>query len=209
MLRIFLTLLTILIALLINEILWKKKKIKDEVARKTIHISVAVFSAFWPYYLSYRNIDFIAVAFIFVIIISHFLGLFPSIKQVNRITLGDYFFPIGILIVALVAPQKEIFTVAMLCVGFGDGFAALVGQRFGHHNRYQTFNGYKSVAGSLTVFITSLLVLLLTNYFGHMNLSITRLIFMPLVVTIVEAIAPFGSDDLLIPLTALLILNTL
>ena len=209
MLRIILTLLAILIALLTNEALWRKKIIKNEVARKTIHISVAVFAAFWPYYLSYKNIDLIAVAFIIVIILSHFLGLFPSIKQVKRITLGDYFFPIGILVVALVAPQKEIFTVAMLCVGLGDGFAALIGQRYGSHNRYHVFNGFKSIAGSLTVFISSLVVLLLANYFGHMDLPVLSLIVMPLDVAIVEAIAPFGSDDLLIPLTVLLILNAL
>ena len=203
------TLLAILVALLVNELLWRKKIIKNEVARKTIHISVAVFAAFWPYYLSYKNIDFIAVAFLIVIIFSHFLGLFPSIKQVKRITLGDYFFPLGILIVALVAPSKEVFTVAMLCVGLGDGLAALIGQKYGRHNRYRIFNGFKSFAGSLTVFVISLVVLLLANYFGHMNLAVISLIVMPLDVAIVEAIAPFGSDDLLIPLTVLLILNAL
>jgi dolichol kinase len=209
MLRILLTLIVIFIALIINEILWHKKKIKNEVARKTIHISVAVFAAFWPYYLSYKKIDFIAVAFIIVIIASHFLGLFQSIKQVKRISLGDYFFPIGILIVGLVAPRKEIFTVAMLCVGLSDGFAALIGQKYGRHNRYKTFNGFKSLAGSLTVFVLSLVIVVLVNYFAGMNLPIISLFFMPLGVSIVEAISPFGVDDLLIPITVLLILNAL
>jgi len=123
MLKIFFTLLAIFIALMINEYLWRKKKIKNEVARKSIHISVAVFVAFWPYYLSYLYIEYIAIAFIVVIFISRMFGFFQSIEQVKRNTLGEYFFPLGILVAALMSPQKEIFTIALLCVGLADGLA--------------------------------------------------------------------------------------
>jgi len=209
MLRIFFTLLIIFIALLVNESLWHKKKIKNELARKSIHISVAVFAAFWPYYLSYKNIDYIAVAFIIVIMFSRMFGLFQSIKQVKRNTQGDYFFPLGILLLSLVAPQKEIFTVALLCVGLGDGLAALVGQKYGRKNSFKIFSGNKSVAGSLTVFIVSLIILAFVDYFGHMRLELISLIIMPLCVSVVEALSPYGSDDLFIPVTVLIILSVL
>ncbi len=209
MFRIFLTLVVIFIALVVNELLWRKKKIKNEVARKSIHISVAAFVAFWPYYLSYRYIEYIALAFIIVIYISRRFGLFKSIEQVKRNTLGEYFFPLGILVVALFAPQKEIFTTALLCVGFADGLAALVGQKYGRNNRYKIFSGFKSIAGSLTVLVVSLVILLLINYFGHLNLPIISFVLMPLDVALVEAFAPYGSDDFLIPLSVLVILRLL
>jgi len=64
-------------------------------------------------------------------------GFFQSIEQVKRNTFGEYFFPLGILSVALLNPQKEIFTIALLCVGFADGLAALIGQKYGRKNRYK------------------------------------------------------------------------
>ena len=209
MLRIFLTLVAILIALLINESLWHKKKIKNELARKSIHITVAIFAAFWPYYLSYRKIDLIAIAFIVVVLLSRMFNLFESIKQVKRNTLGDYFFPIGILILALIAPQKEIFAIAFLCVGIGDGMAALIGQKYGRKNSIRILGSSKSIAGSLTVFVSSFIILLLAYYFGSINLESISLIIMPVFVTIIEALSPYGSDDLLIPITVLVILRIL
>jgi dolichol kinase len=209
MLRIFFTLVAVFIALMINEFLWRKHKIKNEFARKSIHISVAVFVAFWPYYLSYLYIEYIAIAFIIVILISRRYRLFQSIDEVKRSTLGELFFPLGILAAALLAPQKEVFTIALLCVGLADGLAALVGQRYGRSNRYKIFKGFKSIAGSLTVFIVSLIILLLTNYFGSMHLAIISFIVLPLDVALVEAFAPIGSDDFLIPITALAILSLL
>lgn len=209
MLRIFLTLVAILIALLINESLWHKKKIKNELARKSIHITVAIFAAFWPYYLSYRKIDLIAIAFIVVVLLSRMFNLFESIKQVKRNTLGDYFFPIGILILALIAPQKEIFAIAFLCVGIGDGMAALIGQKYGRKNSIRILGSHKSIAGSLTVFVSSFIILLLAYYFGSINLESISLIIMPVFVTIIEALSPYGSDDLLIPITVLVILRIL
>jgi phytol kinase len=209
MLKIFFTLLAIFIALMINEYLWRKKKIKNEVARKSIHISVAVFVAFWPYYLSYLYIEYIAIAFIVVIFISRMFGFFQSIEQVKRNTLGEYFFPLGILVAALMSPQKEIFTIALLCVGLADGLAALVGQKYGRSNRYRIFSGFKSIAGSLTVFIVSLIILVVVDYFGKVGLPLISFIIMPLDVALVEAFAPYGSDDFLIPISVLAILSLL
>jgi dolichol kinase len=209
MLRIFLTLVAIFIALVINEILWHKKIIKNEAARKTIHISVAAFVAFWPYYLSYSDILLISIAFMAVIYISRKLGLFRSIEQVKRNTLGEYFFPLGIFVLALFTPDKQIFTIALLCVGFADGLAALVGQRYGRSNRYKIFHGFKSIAGSSTVLIVSLAILILTNYFAKLHLPLISFLLMPLDVALVEAFAPYGSDDFLIPVSVMIVLNLL
>jgi dolichol kinase len=200
---------------------------------------VAIFVAFWPYYLSYNYIKVMALAFIIVILISWklkefktlkqfknhkldyiFMPLgflivkiinptFKSINQVRRPTLGDLFFPLGILIISILDPTKTIFTIAILCVGLADGLAALIGQRYGKGNIYKIFNTRKSIAGSSTVFIVTLLILIVVNVFSNMHLSILTFIYIPLDVAIVEAIAAFGSDDMLIPITVVLILSSL
>jgi len=136
-------------------------------------------------------------------------GFFQSIEQVKRNTLGEYFFPLGILVAALMSPQKEIFTIALLCVGLADGLAALVGQKYGRSNRYRIFSGFKSIAGSLTVFIVSLIILVVVDYFGKVGLPLISFIIMPLDVALVEAFAPYGSDDFLIPICVLAILSLL
>lgn len=209
MLRIFLTLVAIFIILVLNEFLWHQKIIKNEVARKSVHISVAGFVAFWPYYLSYPNILLISIAFMFVIYVSRKFGIFKSIEQVKRSTFGEYFFPMGIFVLALFAPQKEIFTVALLCVGFADGLAALVGQRFGRKNKFKAFGGYKSVAGSSTVFIVSLAILVLANAIRNIHLPLAAYLLMPLDVAIIEALSPLGSDDFFIPVSVMIVLNLL
>jgi dolichol kinase len=94
----------------------------------------------------------------------------------------------------------------MLCVGFADGFAALIGQKFGKGNRFKIFNSTKSIAGSTTVFVTSLLIVILVNHFAQMHLPFFAFLILPLDIAFVEAFSVLGSDDLLVPITAVAVL---
>jgi phytol kinase len=206
MLNILISLAAIFIVLVISELLWRQKKLSDELTRKTVHVSVAVFVAFWPYYMSYKQIQLVAIAFLVGIIVSRYLHIFRGILHVKRKTFGDMFFPLSILIIAILEPANLVFTIALLHIGLSDGIAALVGKRLGKKNQYKIFGQIKSVAGTLTFIAISLIILVsakLLNPNEAIGLSWINVIIMPPILAFVENVSAFGADDLTIPLVLL------
>jgi phytol kinase len=212
MINILFSLAAIFIVLVISELLWRKHKLSDELTRKTVHVFVAVFVAFWPFYMSYKQIQLIAVAFLVVILFSRYLHIFKGILHVKRKTFGDLFFPLSILILALLEPQNLIFMIAMLHIGLSDGIAAIVGKRIGKKNQYKVFGQIKSVAGTLTFIIISYLILLSVKFMKPgevMSLTWLNVLILPPILAFVENISTFGADDLTIPLVLLVVLKWL
>lgn len=206
MINIFISLVAIFILLVISELLWRRNKLSDELTRKIVHVSVAVFVAFWPYYMSYKQIQLIALAFLIVIVISRYLHIFRGILHVKRKTFGDLFFPLSILILAILEPASLVFTIALLHIGLSDGIAALVGKRIGKNNQYKIFGQTKSVAGTLTFVVISFAILFLAKLLNpHDNVGLTwiNVITLPPILAIVENVSVFGADDLTIPLALL------
>jgi hypothetical protein len=76
----------ILILLVANEILCRQKNLEPETGRKTIHILVGSFIAFWPLYMSWREIQFLSLALLAGIFISYRFGIFGAIHNVRRRT---------------------------------------------------------------------------------------------------------------------------
>ena len=93
-------------------------------------------------------------------------------------------------------------------MAYGDSAAALVGQRMGRW-KYRLVTE-KSLEGSLTMFIASLLVLFVSGlYFSNLysfSVSGKLLSFLAVsvVVTVVEAVSPRGLDNIGVPFTGAL-----
>jgi phytol kinase len=203
---ILISLSAIFILLVVSELLWRKHKLSDELTRKTVHVSVAVFVAFWPYYMSYRQIQLLAIAFLLGVLVSRYLHIFKGILHVKRKTYGDLFFPLSILILAIIQPEAILFTLALLHVGLSDGIAALVGKRAGKKNQYKVFGNTKSVAGTTAFIAISLAILVVAKlFYPHeaVGLSWLNVIILPPILALVENISACGADDLTIPLVLL------
>lgn len=99
------SLFEILLVLILAERLVRHKNIQTQYSRPLIHIVVAVLIGIWPYYMSYRSIEYIALAFLVVVFLSRELKIFKSIHEVNRKTVGELLFPISIGLVALLSPE--------------------------------------------------------------------------------------------------------
>lgn len=206
MLFILISLAAIFVLLVTDEILWRLKRVSDEMARKIVHVSVAVFVAFWPLYMSYNQIKLIAIAFVLVILISRYLHIFRGILHVKRKTYGDLFFPLSILTLAIIGPAGLVFTIALLHIGLSDGIAALVGKRLGKSNQYKIFGQIKSIAGTLTFIIISLTILLTFKLLkaGEIpSLTWLNVLILPPVLAFVENVSAYGADDLTIPMILL------
>ena len=98
----------------------------------------------------------------------------------------------------------------MYAWGIGDGFAALVGKRFGKHKiRFRFADHHKSVEGSLAMFITSG-ISVAAVLLAHGHAGIAACILVPLVgagtATFVEMITPNGMDTITCPAAAMAVM---
>lgn len=99
---------------------------------------------------------------------------------------------------------RMIPAVGMLTLGFGDGFASLIGIRYGKHS-YHLFKSQKSLEGSLAMFVMSALSVSIYLYISQGFVSLPCIMMISLLATFVEIISPYGLDNLFIPILSALL----
>ena len=186
--------------LVFAEYLSRFKGVHSELTRKFVHILVGMFVAFWPFFLSWGQIQLLSIAFLVVIGISVKFHIFRSIHAVERNTMGEVLFALVIGILALIVTNKWVFAASMLHLSLADGLAAIVGLGWGDHNKYKIFGHAKSVAGSLAFFFVSVLIMVWYSFFSHRPADAAIVIGLPVIATAIENVAIRGTDNLVIPL---------
>jgi phytol kinase len=209
MVKLFLVAAIVLILLLAAEYLWRVKKLRSELTRKFVHITVGSFAAFWPWIISRSQIEIMALAFLVVIIVSRLFTIFSSIHLIGRKTIGEIFFALSIGSVALITANRYIFMAALLQLSIADGMAAIIGTKYGNRHRYAIFGQRKSLVGSLTFLVCSIAILAIYFSVSHATDVWPTLIWLPLVATLLENIGVQGSDNVLVPLTVAIVLRWL
>jgi len=215
-LNLTLALIPVGVILILSEVLWQKKIIIGERARKFIHILAGTWMAFWPLYLPFDGIFVLGCIALTLLIYSRITNLFHAIYSVNRKTYGDIFFAVGIVACAYLGLEPWIFTVSILLLALADGGAAIIGRYYGLNNQYHVFgnkNLRKSLAGTIAFLVFSYLSIATGWIMGGeeiiSNNIISVLIILPLVSAILENTMPYGLDNLTTPLFATLLLNSL
>lgn len=206
MLLLLLTLITVFALLMVNELWWRTHHTHGEFSRKFIHITVGCFVAGWPFFLSWHEIELLSVAFVVVVGLSKYLNIFQAVHSAQRPTWGELFFALAVGLIALVTHDKWVYAAALLQMGLADGLAAVIGVRYGNRLKYLIFQHPKSVAGTLTFFVTSLGILLAFNHWGHEPLSLVFILAVTSLATVLENLAVFGLDNLAVPLLVALML---
>ena len=206
-LRIMYAAMAVLAILLLAEVGWRKHWLSGEVGRKFVHITVGTFVAFWPLFLDWDDIRILSLAFFVVVLISMQLGFFRVIKSVLRPTYGEVFFALSVGLLTIITVSKAIYAVAILQMALADGFAAIVGTRFGRENKYHLFGRTKSIVGSLTFFVISLGLLIGYSLFSDAGLAMQYVIAAAIGATFIENIAALGFDNLLVPVGVAFLLS--
>jgi dolichol kinase len=201
-----LTIVTVFVLLSLNELWWRKHAVHSELSRKFVHVSVGSFVAFWPYFLSWHEIQFLSVAFLAVIALSKYLRLFQAIHSVQRPTWGEALFAIAVGATTLITHNDAIYAAALLQMSLADGMAAVIGTRFGNRQKYLIWGYAKSVLGTLTFFIVSLLILVGFSHYAHAQLSIAWIVGIAAIAGFIENIAIRGLDNLLVPIAVAVLL---
>ncbi|MEK7594390.1 MAG: hypothetical protein AAB436_01990 [Patescibacteria group bacterium] len=203
-----LTALVVLALLVINEFWWRWRTVHGEMSRKFIHISVGCFVATWPFFLSWRQIQFLSIAFLIIVCLSKYFKLFQAIHSVQRPTWGEIFFAASVGLITLITQDKWIYAAALLQMALADGLAAIIGVQFGNRRRYQVTGHPKTVIGTLTFFAVSFAILLAYSRLSGTDLPVNSMVMIGILASLIENLATRGLDNLLVPvLVALLLAN--
>jgi len=177
-----------------------------ESTRKIVHIGSGnvILLAWWLDISTWVIIAAAAIASL-IAIISYFVPILPSINSVGRKSLGTLFYAlsIGILAACFWENYPEFAVIGILVMAWGDGMAAIIGQRFGKHT-YTLLGIKKSWEGSLAMALATYLVTCLVLLATQGNNWQTWLISLAvaIVATSLEAFSKFGIDNLTVPLAS-------
>jgi phytol kinase len=143
-----------------------------------------------------------SVLFSAIALLSYRYPILPSINSVGRKSLGTFFYAvsIGALIAWFWAIQPQYAVLGVLVMTWGDGLAALVGRRWGHH-LYKIWDMQKSWEGSLTMALVSYIVssLIFLSLQGAIWQTWLVSSVVALVATVLEAFSKWGVDNLTVP----------
>lgn len=190
----------------IGELLVKRFKRKED-ARKFVHISAGLCAASLPILLDLNQIAILALVFTPPMIIAKKKSLMASMSGVKRRTYGEILFSIGVASVAFWVQRVEMYLFGILVMALSDGFASVVGSRFGK-KKFKIFIAEKSYIGSLAFFLITLavgIVLIAAYELGYEHIGVLLLI--SAAITLEEASLPYGLDNLFVPLIAALLFS--
>lgn len=176
-----------------------------EITRKVVHIGAGhvILIAWWLAVPAWAGIA-ASIAFSGVALLSYRFPLLPGINSVGRKSLGTFFYAvsIGILIICFwPIQQPQYAAIGILTMTWGDGLAALVGQKFGQHP-YQIWGEKKSWEGSLTMFVVSYGVCASILLWMQGPVMATWMIagIGAAIAALLESASKYGIDNLSVPL---------
>lgn len=191
---------TVLWLILIGEYLARVFPKYPEFTRKFVHITVGSFVAFWPLILTWNQIILMSLGFVLVVGISKYFNIFTSIHGIKRATWGEVYFGAVVGIIALVTQDGWIYMAALLHMSLADGFAAVIGMRYGKKHHYTVLGSLKSVAGTATFFVISIGILVFFSYNDAYTAGYLPLLGLAAGATLLENAGMRGIDNITVPL---------
>ncbi len=209
--------LLLLVALVTLELAATHSWLPKELARKLLHI-VAGTAAACAVPLVDNSLILVSIgaAFTLLLYVAVKKSLIPSIDEHHRKSWGIVWFPAVYAMLLLLVPeqQKWIVSFAFLIMAWGDGLAAITGTYWAH-SYYNITDDKKSILGSVVFFIITFSILLLlwlpfvqqffridTVGFPPTVANLMYLLVVSGILSLIEASAAKGSDNLFVPLAA-------
>lgn len=180
-------------------------KADPEIVRKVVHIGTGnvILLAWWLHIPAIVGISASILAGT-ITLLSYRFPILPGINSVGRRSFGTFFYSVSIGI--LVAwfwhlQQPHYAALGILVMAWGDGLAAVIGQRFGKH-KYKLFGGQKSWEGSSTMAVVSYFIcsLILLSVQGNSWQTWVISLVVALVATGLETVSFMGVDNLTVPI---------
>ena len=182
----------------------------QELLRKIIHIGMGPLIPLAKFLeIEQSAAQYFASGMSILIVINYIYKLFPIIEDVDRKSFGTFFYCFSLLILISLFWDKDplALTAGFFIMTLGDGLAGLIGKNFKSRS-WKIFNQKKSIIGTTTMFLISLLVLSTLGYTNNINFNYYYF-GIALLATLLEQISIIGIDNLLVPIITSIIFHLL
>ncbi len=202
-----LTLLYIVAVIGIGEGLRRWRGFGPDFTRKVVHIGVGM--VMWIIPALFDNsypIVIACIGFMGINFLDWKYGFFAAMTSSDRSNLGTVWFPLACAAAALIFwGQPPLMVAAIMPLTWGDGLAPVIGRKYGKR-KYTIFGSTRTLEGSLAFWgAASLWVwLALGGGAGVVGIALT----LGLITALIEAVSPWGLDNLTVTAAAILVLAT-
>lgn len=188
-------------------------KAGKEASRKFIHIML---SNWWIIAMVFFDNVIIACILPAIFVVINYLSYkFNIIKVMERDSsdddsnsLGTVYYAVSLLVVAIltfgILNNPTLGLIGIAVMGYGDGFAAIAGKGI-KSKHYKVFGSDKSIAGSISMFLISLIIISGGMAYMNATLWIIKSIIVAIIATVLEAASPKGTDNLTVPIATTLL----
>ena len=199
-LGIFISIAYIFLIIFISSLLSKKH---SELSRKVVHIGVCYW---WIIVILFFNnmllTCIVPALFCIINFISYKKDIFKSMERDDKKSLGTVYYAISCLALTLLSflwfKNRLYAGIGLFAMGYGDGLAALAGTNF-KSKKFVIFGNEKTIVGSITMFVASFIAIsILALCFNQF--SILGVLIVSAIATLIEAVSPFGLDNITVPI---------
>ena len=179
-----------------------------EVLRKIIHIGMGPLIPIAQFLKIDQKSALIFTGIISSIVFLNYLyKLFPTIEDVDRKSFGTLFYCLSLFVLIFLFWDKNPSSLisGFFIMTFGDGLAGLVGKNFNSMSWF-LFKQKKSLFGTLTMFLTSLIVVSSIGYTNEFSFN-TNYFTIAFVATVLEQFSVLGIDNLIVPIASAFCFN--
>ena len=205
----FTIILLYLFSIFLISIVFKKyNEDSREIVRKIIHIGIGPLIPIAQFLKINQNSALIFTGIVsLMVFINYTYKLFPTIEDVERKSYGTLFYCLSLFILIYLFWDKDPYALisGFFIMTFGDGLAGLIGKSFDSKS-WIFLKQKKSLLGTMTMFLTSLIVLGAIGY-AQQNSFNPNYFTIAFIATILEQFSVLGIDNFIVPLSSALCFN--
>ena len=205
----FTVILLYLFLIFLFSIVFKKfNEDNKEIVRKIIHIGIGPLIPIAQFLKINQNSALIFTGIVSLMVFTNYnYKLFPTIEDVERKSYGTLFYCLSLFILIYLFWDKDPYALisGFFIMTFGDGLAGLIGKSF-NSKSWIFFKQKKSLYGTITMFLTSLIVVCSIGYSqqNSLNLNYFTIAFFA---TLLEQFSVLGIDNFIVPISSALFFN--
>ena len=198
----------IFLIFLLSSIFQKDSPNKNELKRKIIHIGIGPLIPIAKFLkIDQNSALFFTGIILLLVLINYTFKIFPTIEDVERKSYGTLFYCLSLFILISLFWDKDPYSLitGFFIMTFGDGLAGLVGKTFNSRSWF-ILRQKKSLIGTLTMFLTSLIIVSSLGYAKQNSLNFNYFTI-AFIATLLEQVSFLGIDNLIVPILSALSFN--
>jgi phytol kinase len=152
------------------------------------------------------------LAFVAINAFSYWQGTFKAMETGEKGQLGTIYFPFSFaVIIWMLWEQPHLVVAGLMPMTWGDALAAVIGRRVGKR-RFSVAGSTRSLEGSGVMFLASWIatlvpLILLAPAPLSVGTAVVTAVVTALGATMIEAVSPWGIDNLTVPAVSVLVLT--